>query len=369
MKRALIGFILIGAFIITACQSVEPQADFTPQPIFTPSDEATATPLPLPGVAPKLVATLPGVIWGFDISPDQSTIAIATSKGLVLYSLKTLEHLHTLDEGENAYSLSWSPDGKYLAVGPIKPFEDTGQAVLEIWDTSTWKLTEMPGFTDHMKNERFIHLAWKPDGSTLAISTDMHGVIVVDVKTGQITSQQTGFAGSVLDVSWSPDGTRLVSTGDMAYSVRRWKVGNADAVRLFDRRASNPMEVAWLPDGKRIVSGHVNGVVCFWTAATNKCDGFIQAHRSAVFSMSLSSDGSKLATGGGIIRVWDTQTGKLLTSFGLDEKLIYNHLGWLSTDKFIVSMQTNMDNPEITSVRLWNLATGTPVSEFLGGKR
>ena len=155
----------------------------------------------------------------------------------------------------------------------------------------------------------------------------------------------------------------------MAYSLRRWKVSDDAAVRLFDQRASSSMEVAWTPDGKRIVSGHVNGVVCFWTVATNKCDGFIQAHRSAVFSMALSPDGLKLATGGGVIRIWDTANGKLLTAFGEDSKIIYNHLEWAPDDQSVISMQTNMDDPEITTIRLWNVSTGIPSIQFQGGKR
>ena len=118
-----------------------------------------------------------------------------------------------------------------------------------------------------------------------------------------------------------------------------------------------------------IVSGHFNGVICFWTAATNKCDGLIQAHRSAVFSMALSPDGLKLAMGGGVIRIWDTQTGKLLTAFGLDEKFTYNHLTWVTVDQTLASLQIGLDDPEITSVRLWNVSTGMPLVQFQGGKR
>jgi hypothetical protein len=39
--------------------------------------------------------------------------------------------------------------------------------------------------------------------------------------------------------AWFP-----VSTGDMAYSLRSWKVNDDIAVRLFDQRASSSMEIA-----------------------------------------------------------------------------------------------------------------------------
>jgi WD40 repeat protein len=138
---------------------------------------------------------------------------------------------------------------------------------------------------------------------------------------------------------------------------------------LFDQRVSNPWHVIWLKDGKRIVSGHVYGTVCFWTVATNKCDGFIQAHRTAVFSMAVNSDGTRLATGGGVIRIWDTTNGKSLTAFGEDSKIIYNQLEWVPGDQAVISMQTNMDDPEITAIRLWYVSTGMASEQFQGGKR
>jgi WD40 repeat protein len=363
MKRAALicVFLLI---ILSACVPAERQ------PVFSPSSEATVTPMPIPASTPNTSVSLPGVIWAFEISPDSSTIAFATSRGLVLFDLKTSSQIHILDEGENLNSLAWSPDGKKLAIGEIKGFEESGQAVLKILDTSSWKVILQPKFEDDLKNERILDLAWNPDGNeALAISTDMHGVMVLYAATGKIISKQTGYAGSVKEISWSPDGSRLVTTGDMAYSLRRWNVSNDKAVRLFDQRLSNPWHVLWMPDGKRIVSGHVYGMVCFWTVATNKCDGLIQAHRTAVFSMAVNSDGSRLATGGGVIRIWDTTNGKLLSGFGEDKKIIYNQLAWVSPDQLIAALQNGLDDPEMTIVRLWNPTTGAPLVEFRGGKR
>ena len=87
------------------------------------------------------------------------------------------------------------------------------------------------------------------------------------------------------------------------------------------------LQIAWSPDGKRIASGNFEGKVCFWTAATNKCDGLIKAHQNAVFSLVWSADGDQLATGGGIIRIWDTKTGKLVKSFGLNDDFHLHSFG------------------------------------------
>ena len=368
MKLHTILPVLTFLLILSACQPVEPQ------PVFSTSTEVSLTPIPLQNTPPKRVATIPGAILSFAITPDGSSIAFATSQGLLLYDLQTYELLQALAEGEIVNSLAWSPNGTQLAIGIMTELPNPSQfagtkAALEIWDASTWKIILEPDLADSLLSERILDIAWKPDGTALALSTDMHGVMVVDSASGKLLSQQTGFASSVMQAVWSPDGSRLVSTSDMAYSLRRWIVKSGKAVRLFDERASNPMHVVWTPDGQRIVSGHANGVVCFWTTASNKCDGFIQAHRSAVFSMALSPDGAQLATGGGILRIWDTQTGRLLTAFGLDEQILYTKIAWAGPDNQLITLETGLGNPDLTRVRIWDLSSGVAEVEFLGGQR
>ena len=364
MKSTFSPFAWLVILVATACQPAPTQ------PVFTPSADATATSIPLTSTKPKTVATLLGVIWSFDVSPDLNAIAFATSKGLAVYDINTYAHLQTLEKNENVYSLAWSPDGKQLAASVIRGVDEThGEVILKIWNTFTWKVASQPTFGEDLINERILDIAWSPDGAKLAISTDIHGVMVLDLNSGEIISHQTEFASSVQEISWSPDGSRLVSTGEMAYSLRRWKVSDDETVRLYDQRISNPWHVAWSPDGERIASGHVLGTVCLWTVATNKCDGFIQAHRSAVFSLAWSPDSQKLATGGGVIRIWDTQTGKLITAFGENEEYIYTHLAWASVERPIISLEFALENPGDTRVRFWNIDTGMPLVEFQGGER
>jgi WD40 repeat protein len=207
-------------------------------------------------------------------------------------------------------------------------------------------------------------IAWSPDSHSLASGINGMGVLVHDIQTGKIISRQETLAAH--SISWSPDGSRLVATGDLASGIRRWKVSTDEAVRLFDQRAVGFVQIAWSHDGKRIVSGTYDGKICFWTAATNKCDGFIKAHQNSVFSLAWSADGNQLATGGGIIRIWDSNTGKLIRSFGMNDNSIYTHLEWLGDNQPLVSSETGYEDDALSIVRFWDVDTGNVLFEFHG---
>ncbi|HTP02075.1 MAG TPA: WD40 repeat domain-containing protein [Anaerolineales bacterium] len=344
------------------------------QPRFNVPALPQATSMP-PANPARVIATLPQRIDSFDVSPDGKLLALATSGGVRLYELPTYQYLRGLNDGELASAVAWSPDGRRMAVGSSKdygkPFFTGGdssnswKAHLTVWDASTWKPVFEPAFGDEMVNEMFRDLAWSPDNRSLASSLDTGGVQVLDTQTGQTISRQKDFASSVDRLAWSPDGSRLLATSDMAYTIRRWRLSNGQAVRLFDRRVGNAMDLAWSPDGKRIASGHVGGGVCFWTALTNRCDGFIQAHRTATFSLAWSPDGSRLATGGGVIRLWDTATGELLRSFGEEADYVYSHMQWLR-DGSLVTLQYSPEEPGKTALRLWDPSTGSLTAEWRG---
>ncbi len=335
------------------------------QPQFSTSSYGAATPIPLPSSEPKIIVDVSGIIHSFDVSPDGQTIAIATSQGIFLYDLKSHKNIHTLNEGENGFTVAWSQDGENLAVGSVKAkFGEGGAPHLTVWKPSTWKIKFEPEFdTDPVL--QFGAIAWSPDGRFLATGAYDRGVLVFDIKTGEVISQQKDFIINPYDISWSPDGSRLIAAGDLGYGFRRWRVDNDESIRLYDQRVDAAIQLAWSPNGERIASGHTTGGVCIWTAATNLCDGFINAHLNAVFSLAWSPDGNQLATGGGVIRVWDTSTGNLVVAFGENDGSIYTNILWLAPET-LVSLETGYAGEASTIVRFWDVSTGSVLMEFHG---
>jgi len=363
---------LLGLVAVTVGAYIFAQSFLNPNlselsPIFS-TYYGKVTPIPFPASEPKIAAILPDRIHSFAVSPDMKTIAFATSKGIVLYDLETHKHLRTLNGTENGFSVEWSPDGQKLAVGSlIMQNDEAGKPHLVVWDTSTWKMLFEPKIGTNDTTMFFGALAWSPNGNFLATSDYDRGLVAFDVKTGMIVSLQRDFLISPYDISWSPDGSRLIATGDLGYGFRRWRINTDESVRLYDKRVDAAIQLAWSPDGKRITSVHTNGTVCFWTAKTNQCDGFIKAHQNFASSLAWSPDGSQLATGGGILRIWDTQNGKLMTSFGLNDGNgpIYSQLQWLANHT-LVSLETGHADQELTIVRFWDIDTGQIMMAFQG---
>ncbi|OGO75405.1 MAG: hypothetical protein A3K45_02595 [Chloroflexi bacterium RIFOXYC12_FULL_59_14] len=338
----------------------------TTQPRFTTSSYGAATLIPLSTVEPRVAATLPGRIHSFDISPDQKTIAFATSQGISLYNLETFKLLRTLEENENVFQVAWSPDGTKLAAGSIlMRASESGLPHVIVWDAAAWK-TLFEREDQKQASIPFGALAWSPDGRLLAFSLPDRGLVAANIKTGDTVSLQKDFIVPPYDIDWSPDGSRLIATGDLAYGFRRWRVDTGESVRLYDSRAgAAPIQLAWSPDGTRIASAHADGTVCLWTTATNQCDGLIYAHQNQASALAWSPGGSQLATGGGVIRIWDTHTGKLVIAFGQKEGILYTRLEWLDPQT-LISLETGYTGEALTIVRFWDIATGTVLFEFQG---
>lgn len=334
------------------------------QPNFSTSSYGAPTALPAPsGIKPT--ATLKGRIRAFDLRPDQKAIAFATSKGVVVYDFDR-EKMQVLNGKENFFSVDWSPDGKKVAAGSLTMHAaESGSPHLIVWDSASWEIVSELD-SDGEDSVPFGALAWSPDSSLLALSFADRGLIVLNVETGETIAEQKDFLLPPDDITWSPDGSRILTTGELAFGFRRWRLDTNEYVRLYDpRAASAAIRLAWSPDGTRIASAHALETVCIWTASTNQCDGLIYAHENQVTGLAWSPDGSQLATGGGVIRIWDSQTGELIRAFGLNNQSTYTELAWIKPD-LLVSLETGYAGDVPTLVRFWDLATGKILTEFEG---
>jgi WD40 repeat protein len=337
----------------------------TPSAVFVTSYQDFPEPKPVPQSDPSVVVEVSGLIRTFDISLDGSLIAIATSKNLILYQLKTLKEIHSLSLKEEVYQIQFSPDGSKLAVSGIIPkYSQSGSLHVTVWDTASWEvLYEYKSDTQDFFS--IAALAWDPEGKRIAFSLHERGLSVIDVETGNVTASMKDFIISPFDLSWSPDGSRLISTGDLGYGLRRWKVDANQWVRLFDARSQPAQQVKWSPDGKQIASGHFGGTVCVWNTGNNQCEGFIRAHFISVDALDWSPDSRQIATASGAIRVWDSHTGELTSAFGFYDGIIYQDLRWFDPQT-IATLETSYTQNLPSTIRFWDAATGDVKLVFRG---
>jgi WD40 repeat protein len=134
----------------------------------------------------------------------------------------------------------------------------------------------------------------------------------------QYTSNQLTLPGqrTLTCVAFSPDGKRILQ-GSWFDGLEVWDVERR--TRLFAIRqyftGARLNSAAYSPDGKRIV-GNIGKLVKVWDAASGKEVFSLEGHKGDVYSVAVSSDGTRLVSGGhdGVLKVWDLQKGQEVRS-------------------------------------------------------
>jgi len=154
---------------------------------------------------------------------------------------------------------------------------------------------------------------WSPDGRWIAFNarsgdTGDLRVIGVDGSGERVIASPAGMS------AWSPDGTKIVFSGDPWFATAGLFVVNPDGSGLtqllsadFEDPPGNWLNYpAWSPDGKSIAFLRWKDYMS-WPVYVVKGDGssprMLKGHDGNIFEPSWSPDGTKLAVGHGSLRI------------------------------------------------------------------
>jgi len=205
------------------------------------------------------------MITDISFSPIRAILATASLDGRVriwtIPDMKLLRQIETQPRWQfirYATSVCFSPNGKLLAVG--KKVVRGGERPVEIFETGSWKLVDYFGLAEKHGSVR--SLSFSPDGRYIAALTDK-SILLWDVEKRTFTVERdANFLKSRL--CWQPDGKAIFYTNCREGGVGRLLLSGEVGGYVSNLHAHFISDVSLSPDGKLLATSGMDGLVKVW---------------------------------------------------------------------------------------------------------
>lgn len=228
--------------------------------------------------------------------------------------------------GRHVESVSWSPNGKWLALDELEgagPEEylgeeyiskDPGVAILRSFHTTGEQLSVV---VPHP--QRCNGIAWSPDARTFATICNDKAVRIwgfptqtLGVKIGVAPikiAEHSGHLSRPSDIQWNPVSDDQIATCDETGVIKIWD-GEGERWTLTGHRGQIH-QLSWSPDGEHLASAGQDGTVRIWDTKSGHQVTLLTGHHNAVFSVAWSPLGSRIATGSrdSMVKIWEPLSG------------------------------------------------------------
>lgn len=341
------------------------QANFSPSAdqIFLAFGGASLVPLEIWDIStpnkPQFVRQVgDGELYADGLSPDGTLVisrsALGRDGSLVIWDFASGEPLFTLEGHKNETSSAmFSPDGKNILTASL-------DGTVRIWDASVWSGGEVQ--TGYSENGG-MDIQISPDQQLIAFGSGIGPAAVLNRQTLQVIHILEGDYGGVYRTSFHPDGTRLATVGEDNV-IRIWDVATGQLLRSWvGHELGNSsggffpgvLDVAFSPDGSRLATASSDSTAKIWDAETGEELLILDGHTVGLHSLEYSPDGLMIATSSDIpensVRVWDAQSGVIIHNLATESR------AWALA--FSPDSQLLATGGTGGFVSLWDLDTGT----------
>lgn len=314
----------------------------------------------------------PSGFWQVAWSPDGTQIAStgADGKTRVWDSASGAENFALVGLTIDRFNSAWSPDSKWLVTSGGTDF------TARIWAASSNGLVLSGEHIDAVDGAE-----WSPDGNQIVTSSNDFSAVTWDAKTGESIYKFSGHNDWLQSARWSPDGTQI-ATASWDNHVKLWDARTGKELLTFVGHDIDPpsgfvqrsgvLNLVWSPDGTKIASGGLSGWVRVWYAKTGEELFSFRTNEDISEVMDWSPDGTRIATCAepNILQMWNADSGQPImggfsnntTGISLEDWVPgCLSLSWSQLDNRIVTTSWKDANALV-----WDAETGKHVLMLLG---
>lgn len=303
----------------------------------------------------SMLSVSEGAVTALAFAPQGKTLTAGSEGAIYRWDVESLVPRSTpiaVDGRVNA--LRYSADGRLLAAA-------TERAAL-LFRQPADRQREMPvRLAGHVGEVTGIAIAL--NGETVVTSGDDGTLRLWNPESGSVDKIEPDsvlrLRRPVVALAYSPDGKQFAAGG--ADSITLWNVGDRVETTTLKNRSGDISQITFSPDGTRLVTAGKDWPILIWDLASQRVTAALNGHTGSVNSINFSADGKLVISGSddGTVRTWDPTTTRELAIFSGHAAAV---LCTVISPNGKLAASAGADH----SVRLWDLAQKRSLATLAG---